>query len=61
MNGTIRIVIGLLLLLGGVGGMENSLELFPVAPLLIAIGGLVLMASGAIAAARQDERERMSI
>lgn len=59
MNGTVRILIGFLLLLGGVGGIENSPELFPTAPLLIAIGGLILLASGAIASARQDERERM--
>ena len=53
MKGTIRIIGGLLLVMGGVGGIETSTEMLPLDSLAIAIAGLVIMASGAIAANRE--------
>lgn len=57
MNGTIRILVGMLMVFGGVGGVEQSMELFPIYPTLMALFGLAIMASGAFAAARQEARE----
>lgn len=43
MKGTIRLGVGLLMVLGGVGGIENSTEMMPLEALGIALGGLSLM------------------
>ena len=55
MKGTIRILLGLLLTLGGVGGIEadTSNTVIPLAPLMIAIAGLVIMAWGTAAANKE--------
>lgn len=44
MKGTIRIFVGILLVLGGVGAIENSTGSIPLDSLGIAVLGLVLMA-----------------
>ncbi len=55
MQGTIRIVAGFFLMLGGVGAIESNTEVtVPLDSLAIAVAGLVIMASGALAAARQE-------
>lgn len=48
MKGSIRMLVGFVLVLGGVGGIENSLE-FPLDSLAITISGLALMAWGTFA------------
>lgn len=52
MKGTIRILLGLFLVMGGVGGIETdtSGDIIPLAPLMIAILGLVIFAWGTVAA-----------
>lgn len=55
MKGTIRIVAGLILTLGGVGGIEQSMELLPLDSLAIALVGLALFAWGALDAAREEQ------
>ena len=55
MKGTIRLVVGLVLLMGGVGGIEQDMSsVFPLYPTLIAFFGLGLFAWGALAAARAE-------
>ena len=45
MQGTIRIILGLLLTMGGVGGIEaDTSSVFPLDSLAIALLGLALMA-----------------
>lgn len=44
MKGTIRLIVGFILVLGGVGGMELSTEAFPLDSLAWSIAGLGLMA-----------------
>lgn len=44
MQGSIRLIVGFILVLGGVGGIENSTAQFPWESALIALGGLALMA-----------------
>lgn len=52
MKGSIRIVAGFLLMLGGVGGIEASMEPgIPMDSLAIAVVGLLALGSGALAAA----------
>jgi hypothetical protein len=41
MRGTIRLILGLLLVLGGVGGIEHNPEILP--GLMVALLGLALM------------------
>lgn len=55
MKGTIRILLGLFLVMGGVGGIETdtSNTIIPLAPFLIAILGLVFMAWGTVAAQQE--------
>lgn len=55
MKGSIRIVLGLLLTLGGVGGIEadTSNTVLPLAPTLIAFLGLAVMAWGTLACNRE--------
>jgi hypothetical protein len=49
MRGTIRLVLGLILMLGGVGGIEtNTTEVLPLDSLGIAVLGLVLMGWAAL-------------
>ena len=43
MQGSIRFIVGLVLVMGGVGGMEQSMEAFPIYPMLISIAGLLSM------------------
>jgi hypothetical protein len=43
MKGTIRLLVGFIMLFGGVGGIETSTELMPLDSLGIAVGGLLLM------------------
>ena len=44
MKGTIRLVLGLLLVMGGVGGIEtNTVEVIPMDSLGIALVGMFLM------------------
>ena len=50
MRGTIRLGLGFILMLGGEGGMEMSLETFPLDSFLVAMIGLTLMGWGALAA-----------
>lgn len=55
MQGTIRIILGLVLLMGGVGGIEQDMSsLLPLYPTLIAFFGLALFGWGALAAARAE-------
>ena len=56
MTGTIRIVLGFLLLMGGVGGIEadTSNVVLPMAPLLTALAGLLIFAWGAFDSARNE-------
>lgn len=54
MRGTIRLGLGFILMLGGVGGMEMSLETFPLDSFLVAMIGLTLMGWGALAANHQN-------
>lgn len=58
MQGTIRIIAGMILTLGGVGGIEANTEVaLPLDSLAVALVGLAIMASGALAAARQEAQE----
>jgi hypothetical protein len=50
MKGSIRIIAGFILMLGGVGGIEASTEMMPLDSLAVAVGGLALMAWGTISA-----------
>lgn len=53
MQGTIRIALGFILMLGGVGGIEANTEVaLPLDSLAVAVAGLAVMASGALAALR---------
>jgi hypothetical protein len=55
MQGTIRIALGFILMLGGVGGIEANTEVtLPLDSLGIAVAGLAFMAWGALASARQE-------
>jgi hypothetical protein len=56
MQGSIRIVLGLVLVMGGVGGIENDTSdvALPLAPLLTALVGLAIMAWGTFAASRSE-------
>ena len=55
MQGTIRIALGFILLLGGVGGIEaNTTVALPLDSLAVALVGLAFFASGALAAAREE-------
>lgn len=55
MKGTIRILLGLVLVLGGVGGIENNNEVaLPLDSLGIAVLGLFLLAWGAYATNQQS-------
>ncbi|WMM95568.1 hypothetical protein CRP143_gp3 [Roseobacter phage CRP-143] len=55
MKGTIRVMLGLILVLGGAGGIEaNEVETLPLDSMGIAVLGLVLLGWGAIAANRQE-------
>jgi hypothetical protein len=40
----IRLIVGLIMILGGVGGIESSTETFPLDSLAIALTGFLLMA-----------------
>lgn len=44
MKGTIRTIVGLLVTFGAVGGLDAGNDLVPC--ILLAVGGLALMASG---------------
>lgn len=56
MTGTIRIAAGFFLMLGGVGGIEaNETVTLPLDSLSVALGGLVMMGWGALAAAAYEE------
>lgn len=44
MKGSIRFILGLLIVFGGVGGIETNEEIL--APVIASIVGLVIMASG---------------
>lgn len=56
MKGTIRIMLGILLVMGGVGGMEADVSsVFPLIPTAIAFIGLAVMAWGVAAANRQEQ------
>lgn len=58
MKGTIRILLGFVLTLGGVGGMEqNTVDLIPLDSLSVAVLGLVFLAWGALAANRQESMD----
>lgn len=60
MKGTIRIVVGLLLVFGGVGGMEaNETVTLPLDSLAVAIAGLFIMAWGTFAANREMENRNV--
>lgn len=51
MKGSIRIIAGLILVLGGVGGIEaNETVALPLDSLAVAIAGLAIMAWGTVAA-----------
>ena len=52
LQGSIRVLVGLILVMGGVGGIENDTSniALPMAPLMISIAGLAMMAWGARAA-----------
>lgn len=55
MQGTIRIIVGLVLVMGGVGGIEQDMtSILPLYPTLITLFGLFLFGSGALAAARAE-------
>ena len=49
MKGSIRIIFGWVLVLGGVGSIELSTEAFPVDGLLTTLAGIGIMAWGVIA------------
>jgi len=55
MKGTIRILLGLVLVMGGVGGIETdtSNTIIPLAPLMLAIFGLGIFAWGTVAAQQE--------
>ena len=57
MKGTIRILAGLVLLMGGVGGIENdtSSVALPLEPLAYALLGLAIFAWGALDAAANEK------
>jgi hypothetical protein len=55
MKGTIRIVAGFLMLMGGVGGIEASMEPgIPMDSLAIAVAGLAIFGWGALSAAANE-------
>jgi hypothetical protein len=55
MKGSIRIVAGFLLMLGGVGGIEtNETVTLPLDSLAIAVAGMAIMAWGALSANKCD-------
>ena len=55
MKGTIRILLGMVMVMGGVGGMEaNTTELLPLDSFAFAVAGLAVMAWG-VAAANKNE------
>jgi hypothetical protein len=55
MQGTIRIALGFILMLGGVGGIEANTEVaLPLDSLGVAVTGLAIMAWGALAAAQAE-------
>ena len=61
MKGTIRIILGFILTLGGVGSIELSTETLPLDGVLTSLAGLGIMAWGVIALNLQhmrDEYER---
>lgn len=56
MTGTIRILVGFVLLLGGVGGIEANTEVtLPLDSLAIALAGLAIFAWGALDAAANEK------
>ena len=55
MKGTIRVLVGLLLTLGGVGGMETNVDMMP--SLWYAIAGLGLMGWGVYVMKIEDIRD----
>lgn len=55
MTGTIRILVGFVLLLGGVGGMDANTEVaLPLDSLAVALAGLAIFAWGALSAAAAE-------
>lgn len=55
MKGTIRIMAGFVLMLGGVGAIEaNETVTLPLDSLAVALGGLAIMGWGALAAAAEE-------
>jgi hypothetical protein len=56
MKGSIRIVLGLLLVMGGVGGIETDTSnvALPLEPLMVAIVGLAIFAWGTLAVSRSE-------
>ena len=57
MKGSIRFILGFFLVMGGVGGMETSAELFPLDSLAIVVVGLISMISGGIAINKEYDYE----
>ena len=55
MKGTIRIVLGLLMVFGGVGGMEMSEETIPMDSFAVALTGLAIMAWGVVAVNKEEQ------
>lgn len=57
MKGTIRILVGLVLLMGGVGGIETDTSnvALPLEPLAYALLGLAIFAWGALDAAANEK------
>lgn len=56
MKGSIRLVLGLLLVMGGVGGIETDTSnvALPLEPLMLAIVGLAIFAWGTFAVSRSE-------
>lgn len=60
MKGTIRLIAGLLLVMGGVGGMEtNTTEVLPLNSLLITLFGLAIMGWGVLAINREERQKEV--
>lgn len=58
MKGSIRIIAGLILTLGGVGGIEASMDPgIPMDSLAVAVLGLFVLGSGAIAASKEEQAQ----